>query len=161
VTARTEEPEERPLATADRPASVADEGRRFSGERLDVLAVIAVGGAVGATARYGIGLGLPTPAGGFPLSTLLVNASGCLLIGILMTLITSTPRVHRLVRPFLGVGMLGGYTTFSTYAVDIQHLMVAGHSRIALGYMVATPCAALLAVYAGAEGSRAVLRARR
>jgi fluoride exporter len=136
-------------------------GRRIAGEPLDVLAAIAAGGAIGAIARYGIGLELPTPAGGFPVATLLVNASGCLLIGALMALITSMPRVHRLTRPFLGIGVLGGYTTFSTYAVEAQHLIAAAHPRTALAYLVATLSLALLATYAGAEGARAVLRACR
>jgi fluoride exporter len=156
VTARTEEPED---GAATRTAA----GRRWriAGEPLDVLAAIAAGGAGGAIARYWIGQGLPTPTGGFPVATLLVNASGCLLIGVLMAVITSTPRVHRLARPFLGVGVLGGYTTFSTYAVETQHLIAAGHPRTALGYMAGTLAVALLAVYAGAEATRAVLRARR
>src|SRR5215203_968135 len=58
-------------------------------------------------------------------------------------------RPHRLIRPFLGVGLLGGYTTFSTYAIETQRLIQAGDARIAFIYFVATLLGAMLAVQAG------------
>ena len=88
-----------------------------------VLAVVAVGGAIGATARYLIGLAWPTPAGGFPWTTLAINIVGCAVIGVFMVLITDVWTPHRHLRPFFGTGVLGGFTTFSTYAVDIQQLV--------------------------------------
>jgi len=69
-----------------------------------VLTVIAVGGAIGAAARYLIGQLWPTPTGSFPMSTLAINVLGCALIGVLMVLITDVWRRQRLVRPFLGTG---------------------------------------------------------
>jgi CrcB protein len=87
--------------------------------------------------------------------------TGCLLIGVLMVLITDVWSAHRLLRPFLGTGVLGGYTTFSTYTVDAQRLMAAGHARTALAYLAATLVAALLAVYAGSALTRAATRRRR
>lgn len=123
-----------------------------------VLAAVAAGGVLGAEARYGIGVAWPHPPTAFPWPTLLVNSSGCLLIGVLMVVITERARTHPLVRPFLGVGVLGGYTTFSTFAVDVVTLARVGHPVAAGAYLVATPLAALVAVAAGVRGARAVLR---
>jgi CrcB protein len=115
---------------------------------------------LGAEARYGLSVALPHSGGQWPWATLIINASGCLLIGVLMVTITELTSPHRLVRPFLGVGVLGGYTTFSTYSVDIVQLLGSGHPGRALGYLVATPLVALAAVWLGATGTRALGRAR-
>lgn len=122
--------------------------------RIRLLATIAVGGVIGAEARYGLGVALPHTATGWPWSTLLINTSGCLLIGVLMVVITERVRAHPLVRPLLGVGVLGGYTTFSTYAVDAVTALDHGEIALAVGYVVATPLLALLAVSAGVLGTR-------
>ncbi len=111
-----------------------------------VLAVIALGGVAGAEARYGLSVLLPHGVGGWPWATLLTNMSGCLLIGVLMVVITERIRPHPLVRPLLGVGVLGGYTTFSTYAVDTVTAIQSGRAAMAVLYAVATPLLALVAV---------------
>lgn len=85
-----------------------------------VLAAVALGGVIGACARYGVGLLRPLGPLAFPWSTLLVNVAGCAAMGVLMVLVTEVLTPHRLVRPFLGTGVLGGFTTFSTYAVDVH-----------------------------------------
>lgn len=120
----------------------------------DVLVAIALGGALGAEARYGIGVALPHAAAAFPWSTLLINASGCFLIGVLMVLITEVGSAPRLLRPFLGVGVLGGFTTFSTYAVDTSRLLLAGRPAVALAYLAGTLAAAMAAVWVGANATR-------
>jgi CrcB protein len=125
-----------------------------------VLAVIAVGGAIGALARYGIGVAWPTPASGFPKATLTINVTGCAAIGVLMVLITEVWAAHRLVRPFAGTGVLGGYTTFSTYAVDTERLMNGGAARTGLLYLAVTPVAALAAVYIAVVITRRAMRRR-
>ncbi|WP_081883588.1 CrcB family protein [Glycomyces tenuis] len=107
-------------------------------------------------ARPGVDAALPHRAGEFPWSTLAVNVTGCLLIGALMVLITEVWAAHRLLRPFLGTGVLGGFTTFSTYIVDAQHLAAAGAARTALVYLFATLIGALFAVWAGAAATRAL-----
>ena len=124
----------------------------------DVLAVIAAGGAIGALARYGIGLAWPTPAGGFPKATLTINVVGCAAIGVLMVLITEIWVAHRLIRPFLGTGVLGGFTTFSTYAVDTERLVSLSAARTGLLYLVVTPVAAVAAVYVAVVITRQVAR---
>jgi CrcB protein len=121
-----------------------------------VLAVVSLGGVLGAEARYGMSVALPHEPAQFPVSTWLVNTSGCLLIGVLMTVVTELSAPHRLVRPFLGVGVLGGYTTFSTATVEVQQLTLHDRPALALGYLVGTVVAALVAVTAGTVGTRAL-----
>ncbi|MEU6645485.1 CrcB family protein [Saccharomonospora sp. NPDC046836] len=126
----------------------------------DVLLVIAAGGALGSLARYGMGVALPHPPGGFAVSTLLTNVLGCLLIGVLMVVITETAQPHRLLRPFLGIGLLGGFTTFSTYVLDTVD--AAQHDRpwTALGYAVGSVFASLAAVLVGMLTTRRLLHRR-
>jgi fluoride exporter len=93
--------------------------------------------------------------GQWPMATWLINVSGCFLIGILMFSITELTSPHRLVRPFLGVGVLGGYTTFSTAMVDVQQMALAGREGAALGYLLATLVAAVAAAFAGVTLTRA------
>lgn len=126
-----------------------------------VIGVVAAGGAIGATARYGAAVLWPTAHGTFPLTTFTVNAVGCALMGVLMVVITEVRAAHRLVRPFLGTGILGGFTTFSTYAVDIQRLLAAGRAAAALATLVGTVLVTLAAVWAGVTGTRALLQLRR
>ncbi|MGC9671166.1 fluoride efflux transporter FluC [Planosporangium sp. 12N6] len=125
-----------------------------------ILGAVSAGGALGALARYGLATAWPHPPGGFPWATLITNVTGCALIGVLMVLITEVWAAHRLLRPFLGVGVLGGYTTFSTYTVDIQQLVAAGAARTALAYLAGTLAAALAAVYAGIALTRLATRDR-
>ncbi|MET7337882.1 fluoride efflux transporter CrcB [Nonomuraea sp. NPDC005650] len=122
------------------------------------LAVISLGGVLGALARYGLGVAFPHPPGGFPWTTFAINVSGCLLIGMLMVAITEIWDAPAWVRPLLGVGVLGGFTTFSTYIVDAGRLLAAGAPRGALLYLVATPVMALAAVWAGSGATRTLAR---
>jgi CrcB protein len=121
-----------------------------------VLGVIAVGGAIGAVARYALLSASPHPAAGFGWAAFGVNVSGCLLIGVLMVVITEVRQAHRLVRPFLGTGVLGGYTSFSTYVVDIQHALIAAAPQVALAYAAGTLAAAVAATWAGIRLTRAL-----
>ncbi|TDO29853.1 CrcB protein [Kribbella sp. VKM Ac-2527] len=122
--------------------------------------MVAVGGMVGAAARYLIGSLWTAPPGGFPWATSAVNVSGCALIGVLMVLVSDVWTRRRLLRPFLGTGVLGGYTTFSTYTVDIQRLVAAGHAGIALIYLAGTAAAAFVAVWATANATRKLVTRR-
>ncbi|MEW2251280.1 fluoride efflux transporter CrcB [Streptomyces sp. NPDC058733] len=128
--------------------------------QLPVVAVVALGGGCGAAARYAAGLEWPTRDAGFPWTTLWVNITGCLVMGVFMVLITEALAAHKLVRPFFGTGVLGGFTTFSTYAVDTQQLFDGHHARTALIHLAVTPLAALLAVWLAATATRRVLSRR-
>ncbi|MEV3982306.1 CrcB family protein [Nonomuraea sp. NPDC049758] len=113
------------------------------------LAVIAAGGVLGALARYAVLTAFPVPPGGFAWPTLAVNVTGCLLIGLLMVAITEVWQAHPLTRPFLGVGVLGGFTTFSTSIADAHGALAAGQPRTALAYLAVTLVTALAAVFLG------------
>jgi CrcB protein len=129
--------------------------------RAAVVGVVAVGGVAGSCLRYGAALVWPTRPDGFPWTTLGVNLTGCAAMGVLMAVITALPAVHPLARPFLGTGVLGGFTTFSTYAVDGRRLLAAGETGLAVAYLLATVAAALVAVAAGTLLTRLALRAGR
>ncbi|MGW7003635.1 fluoride efflux transporter CrcB [Streptomyces sp. NPDC054933] len=128
--------------------------------QLPALAVIALGGALGASARYGASLLWPTAHGAFPWTTLLVNAVGCAVIGVFLVVITEALSAHHLVRPFFGTGVLGGFTTFSTYAVDAQRLLTDGQIGTALAYLAGTAVAALVSVWTAAALTRRLIRWR-
>jgi CrcB protein len=147
------------IATESETTSSARRPHPFRGQ-LPVVTAVAVGGAFGACVRYGTSLLWPTSPGAFPWTTLAVNALGCAVIGVFMVLITDVWAAHHLVRPFFGTGVLGGFTTFSTYTVDIQRLVANGHPRTALAYLAATMPAALLAVWAAATVTRLVIKRR-
>ncbi|MER7620219.1 fluoride efflux transporter CrcB [Streptomyces sp. NPDC126503] len=128
-------------------------------DQFPVVGAVAAGGALGAAARYGAALAWPTPAGAFPWTTFLVNASGCAALGVLMVVVTEVMESpHPLLRPFLGTGFCGGFTTFSTYALDTQRLLAAGDPARGLLYLGGTLLTALVAVAAGVAAARAVRR---
>ncbi|NYI88787.1 CrcB protein [Amycolatopsis endophytica] len=126
--------------------------------QLPVVAAVAAGGGLGALARYALIHVWPATPGHFPWATFVTNVLGCLLIGVLMVLITEVRVAHRLVRPFLGVGVLGGFTTFSTYTVEFHGLLTPGSVGVAFAYLGGTLVAAMLAVLAGAALTRRLAR---
>ncbi|WP_308312525.1 fluoride efflux transporter CrcB [Streptomyces sp. ISL-11] len=140
----------------------ARERRRASRRRdqLPIVCAVSLGGGLGAAARYGASLLWPTAPGAFPWTTLIVNVIGCAVIGVFLVVITEVWAAHRLVRPFFGTGVLGGFTTFSTYAVDIQHLVDRGRAATGLAYLGLTLLSALAAVWATAALTRRVIEWR-
>ncbi|MBD0693881.1 fluoride efflux transporter CrcB [Streptomyces sp. CBMA123] len=121
------------------------------------VAVVAVGGAIGAVTRYAAGLGWETGPSAFPWTTLLINVAGCAVIGVFLVAITEGRPAHPLLRPFFGTGVLGGFTTFSTYAVDVRRLLEAGRLGPGLVYLGLTLVAALGAVWAAATLTRRLI----
>jgi fluoride exporter len=123
------------------------------------LAAVFVGGALGSVARYLLAAHHPAAVGGFPWVTLLVNLSGSFAIGLLVPLTEHLgPRLPA-ARPLLLVGFLGGWTTYSTLAVDAT--LLAKHSDVVtcLAYLAATVAGGLALVVAGhALGRRATGR---
>ncbi|MCW0214807.1 MAG: fluoride efflux transporter CrcB [Pseudonocardia sp.] len=124
------------------------------------IAAVSVGGVLGALARWAVGLTLPAAPGTFPLGTFGINVLGGFLIGALLVTLTELRTPHPLLRPFLATGILGGFTTFSTYSVDAQHLIAAGHVGTAFGYLAGTLAAAVAATWAGIGLARAIGRSR-
>jgi CrcB protein len=132
---------------------VPDQRREWERKRF-VLPVIAAGGMLGAGARHAASQAWPAPSGSVPWATLGVNVAGCLLIGVLMVLVVEVGGAHPLLRPFAGVGVLGGFTTFSTYAVETSELLRDGDHVLALAYWAGTLVLALVAVTLGVVAAR-------
>ncbi len=128
--------------------------------QIEILAAIAAGGVLGACARYGAVVLFPTAPAAFPWTTFWINITGCAVMGALLVLITERRTAHPLVRPFLGTGVLGGYTTFSTYTLDGQHLIGGGRAGTALFYLGGTLVAALAAGWGAATLTRLFLATR-
>jgi len=114
-----------------------------------LLAVIAAGGVVGALARWGIDLAFgERDPGHWPWATLVVNVVGCLLIGVLASRLPTQDGAWW-PRPLLITGVLGGFTTFSAYAVETGLLIDEGAPLAAAAYFAVTVLAGLLAVLVG------------
>jgi CrcB protein len=136
--------------------------RRVLVSRGDILVVIAAGGAVGSLARWGLAQALPRPADAFPWATFEANVSGCFALGVLMVFLAEVWPPSRYLRPLLGVGVLGGYTTFSTYLLDTRSLLLSGRTGLAGAYVAASLASGLAAVWVGIVAVRAlVVLARR
>lgn len=124
----------------------------------DEVAVVALGGVLGALARYAVSVVVPhdDPAA-WPWATFAVNLVGCLLLGILLDVVgarqsswvVAHPSRARLARPFLASGVLGGFTTFSTFSVEAVRLAGEGHAAMAAAYAVSSVLLGVLAVVVG------------
>lgn len=133
------------------------DGGRVIWRRVTIVGAISAGGVIGAEARYAVTLAEPA----FPWLTLMVNVVGCLAIGGLMAVLLELTAPHRLLRPFLSVGVLGGFTTFSAYAVGVRELIATDRVLAALGYLFITPPTALMATWLGIVVTNALIRRRR
>jgi len=100
---------------------------------------VAIGGALGAMGRYGVGAILfPVEGTRFPLSTLVVNVLGSLLMGVAYVVIVEKSLLGGQWRELLMIGFLGAFTTYSTFSLDALALWQNGHLALALSYVVAT-----------------------
>jgi CrcB protein len=134
---------------------------REEGDNAVTVLLIALGGAIGSLARWGASEALARLWGpGFPWGTLLVNVSGCLLIGAAaggswndVRLIEST-----FVRQFVMVGLCGGYTTFSAFSLQTLGMLQAGDAGRALAYAAASVLTCLIATWAGYALAAALAR---
>lgn len=97
--------------------------------------IVAAGGAVGAVLRYLVTLLPMNPENGFPLKTFLINVAGSFLIGIVAAL-AARNSLNPGLTLFLKVGICGGFTTFSSFALETQGLLEGGNSGIALLYVI-------------------------
>jgi CrcB protein len=128
------------------------------------LAVILAGGTLGTGARAWLETAFPAKAGQWPWTTFWINVSGALLLGVLLALLAeSGPDVgwRRALRLGVGTGVLGGYTTYSTFAVETLQLLRSGAWLAGLGYAVASVLLGLAAAYTGARVVRLATRRRR
>lgn len=130
--------------------------RRRPHQRPDVLAAIAVGGALGTCARYGLGRALPVHPGDLPVVTLAINLSGAFVLGFLLVVLIERFPPSRFARPFLAIGFLGSYTTYSAFAVDTVLLVKDGHTPVAAGYVAATMLGGFAVAWLGIVAGRLV-----
>jgi len=118
---------------------------------MDKYLIVMLGGAAGSLARYVAGTAIMTRFGGrFPLGTLIVNSTGCFLIGAIMTLLTRGAAPHPNWRLLLVVGFLGGYTTFSSFAYETFVAARDGNPWLGLLNVLASVALGYLAVWLGA-----------
>ena len=127
-------------------------------ERGDILLVIAAGGAVGSLGRWSVTEAVPSDPWRMPWGTWIENVSGAFALGVLMVFVLDVWPPRRYLRPFLGVGVLGGYTTFSTYMLDTRTLLDDGHAISAALYLLGTMVTGLLAVAVGVLLARLTVR---
>lgn len=147
------------LAPSDPGEPVVGRSRRFPHRRYgrvepDVLAVIAVGGMLGAAARFKLAEALPTKPGHFPWATFWTNLSGSFLLGFLLIVLLERFPPTRYVRPFMATGILGAFTTMSTYTVETALLMKDDHAATAVLYGVSSVAAGVFLAYAGIAVAR-------
>lgn len=122
---------------------------------MGALLAVAGGGAIGATLRYAVSLLVRPAAGTFPWHTFGVNVAGSFLLGLLMALLPPDGSGERW-RLFLGVGVLGGFTTFSTLSGETLAFAQEGAAVLAAGYALGTMVSGLAAAWAGYALGRAL-----
>ena len=115
-----------------------------------LLSVIALGGAVGTLGRYELGLHWRTAGDyGWSWATFVANLTGAFLLGLLVSLVARHWPASHYLRPALGTGVLGGWTTFSTYEVETVLRLRHGHVGIAVAYVLLTLVLGLALAAAG------------
>ena len=114
------------------------------------LICVAAGGALGAALRYLFGKGAVTLLGhGFPYGTMGVNVLGSLLMGVLIGVLAKQSESHQLVHLFLAVGLLGGFTTFSSFSLDAISLFQRGEMMSAALYILLSVLLSVGALFGG------------
>lgn len=141
-----------------RAAGPFDGGRPRGWPRLRpaVLAAVFAGGLVGGLARYELTVLWSVPARGFPWPTFAINTSGAFLLALLLVLVAEVLPPTTFVRPLLGTGFCGAWTTFSSVVVTADQLLARGAAAVGVGYLVATVLAGLAAAALGLVLGRAV-----
>ena len=124
---------------------------------MPVIVGVALGGALGASARYGLDRLIERSSNAvYPWSTFTINVTGCFFIGLISASLVDRHHLPAWLRIGLVVGVVGGYTTFSTFAQEALDLNDIHHAGVALVYVVASVALGLVAVYAGTALGRAV-----
>lgn len=118
---------------------------------MKLFILVGLGGALGAMFRHGIAtwLNSPNPTQGLPIGTLFVNLLGCFFIGVLATVLAGEDLWTRHLYAFLVVGILGGFTTFSSFGLETQALLLAGRWLDAALYVTVSNLGGLVAAFAG------------
>ena len=124
-------------------------------ERVETYLLVAAGSAVGGCARFAVG-GVVARAWGsvFPWGTLVVNVTGCFVIGLFLTLALERLHLDERWRTLVAVGFCGGYTTFSSFAYEVTKLLEGRNYLLAAADVVGSTVAGLAALWCGAALAR-------
>lgn len=125
------------------------------------LLAVALGGCIGGPLRYAAGEAFPDRPGEFPWTTFAVNVSGAALLGALLAVVLGGAWTRPYVREFFGVGVLGSFTTFSTWMLQTHGLLDDGHSALAAVYVGASVVVGLVAGLAGIVLGRSLMERTR
>ena len=134
------------LLSVNRVTESEGKGKRL----LRILGLVALGGVIGAVARALIEAAWPHNPDTIGWATLIINVTGCLFIGALLGAIGRYRPEQELIRPFLGVGVLGGYTTFSTHIVEVLQMIEHGQPELGFAYLALQLVSGIIAVAVGA-----------
>ena len=111
---------------------------------------VALGGAIGSSARYGVNILAPRLLGeSFPWATFLVNILGCFVMGAITAFLRTKMPDDETLRLFLTTGLMGGFTTFSAFSLDFFNLMQRGQMPLAILYALASGIVSIVAVFIG------------
>lgn len=120
------------------------------------IILVMTGGALGAVMRFGVARALPVSAGGWPWPTFAANVTGGLAMGVLAAWLLRGDNAAEPLRLFLGVGVLGGFTTFSAFSLEMAQMVQRGQGMMAGGYALVSVFLALGAVFAGMVLAKAI-----
>ena len=120
------------------------------------IILVMSGGAIGAVLRYGLSRALPIGAAAWPWPTFTANVAGGLCMGVLAMCLLRGDSSAEPLRLFLGVGVLGGFTTFSAFSLEMAHMVQRGQMGMAAVYAVVSVILALGAVFAGMAIAKAI-----
>jgi fluoride exporter len=141
-------------------AAHARSGSRPTLPPLRLVAAVALGGACGGSVRAALWERYPVTEGAWPWVTFAENLTGSLLLGFLVVALAERRPGHPMVAAALGPGLLGSYTTYATFAVELTRLVESGAVNLAAGYAAATVGAGLALALAGMVLARRLPRAR-
>lgn len=130
------------------------QGPRVLWPPLASLLVVAAGGGFGGALRYALTLAFPADAAGFPWLTFGINTGGAALLGFLLTRLPASGPRAAMLRLFLATGVLGSFTTFSSFSLEVVELAGQGDAALALAYSVASIGVGLAACAAGVAAGR-------
>jgi fluoride exporter len=120
------------------------------------IILVMAGGAIGSALRYGLSRALLIADGGWPVATFAANVLGGFAMGLLTAYLWRAGAIAEDLRLLLGVGLLGGFTTFSAFSLELMKMIEQGQGVQAVLYAIASVIIALLAVFAGASFGRGV-----
>jgi CrcB protein len=149
------DPDAASLESATAVVTPARRGQHgYARARPGMLAAIGAGGMLGASARYGIARALPPTGGTFPWATFWTNISGSFLLGALLILMLERFPPTRYARPFVATGVIGAFTTMSTYQVETALLIRSHHVVLAIVYSTASVVCGLVVADLGMLAGR-------